>query len=413
MNAVGAERLDRQRGRQRRVDAARDGDDDVAEAVLLDVVAQPELEREPHLLELAERLRDWGLQGAPVGRGPWLSDVDDLDRRQLAALARERAPPHVGQAPPDHLGGIDVDHKQGLLEGGRSRDDHALVVEDDGVAVEDQLVLAADRIAEREIRRIVARAGDEHLLALAVLADVERGCRDVADQLRAGEREVGRRRPRLPDVLADRRSDQRPPVLEQEEVATRREVAILVEDAVVGEEALAVDRLHLAVGADRARVEEIAVEMRRADENDDAASGCSDLAERRLRGADEARPQQQVLRGVAGDGELGEEDEVCAAAARLAEPLEDPGAVALEIADDRVELRERESHQSFCLTVENILSRAVEVMIPARFNGPPATANGGYTCGLVARLLGVDAEVTLRRPPPLDRPLRWDGAALC
>jgi hypothetical protein len=51
-------------------------------------------------------------------------------------------------------------------------------------------------------------------------------------------------------------------------------------------------------------------------------------------------------------------------------------------------------------------------MIPARFNGPPATANGGYTCGLVARLLGGDAEVTLRRPPPLDRPLRWDGAAL-
>lgn len=46
------------------------------------------------------------------------------------------------------------------------------------------------------------------------------------------------------------------------------------------------------------------------------------------------------------------------------------------------------------------------VSIPARFNGPPASGNGGYTCGTVARLLGARAaEVTLRRPPPLDRPL--------
>jgi hypothetical protein len=54
----------------------------------------------------------------------------------------------------------------------------------------------------------------------------------------------------------------------------------------------------------------------------------------------------------------------------------------------------------------------VQVIIPARYNGPPGSANGGYTCGLVAGLLGGAAEVTLRRPPPLDRPLRWDGERL-
>jgi hypothetical protein len=50
--------------------------------------------------------------------------------------------------------------------------------------------------------------------------------------------------------------------------------------------------------------------------------------------------------------------------------------------------------------------------IDARFNGPPGSANGGYTCGVLAGLLGGAAEVTLRRPPPLDRPLeaaRIDG----
>ena len=45
------------------------------------------------------------------------------------------------------------------------------------------------------------------------------------------------------------------------------------------------------------------------------------------------------------------------------------------------------------------------LVIPRRFNGPPDSANGGYAAGLVAGLLENDAEVTLRSPPPLDRPL--------
>jgi hypothetical protein len=49
---------------------------------------------------------------------------------------------------------------------------------------------------------------------------------------------------------------------------------------------------------------------------------------------------------------------------------------------------------------------AEPVTIPARFNGPPSSANGGYTCGLVAGLVGAEeAAVSLRAPPPLERPL--------
>jgi len=44
--------------------------------------------------------------------------------------------------------------------------------------------------------------------------------------------------------------------------------------------------------------------------------------------------------------------------------------------------------------------------IPARFNGPAESANGGYACGRVAALLDTDvASVSLRLPPPLERPL--------
>ena len=45
------------------------------------------------------------------------------------------------------------------------------------------------------------------------------------------------------------------------------------------------------------------------------------------------------------------------------------------------------------------------VIIDRRFCGPPDSGNGGYVCGLTAGFLDGEAEVTLRRPPPLDTPL--------
>jgi hypothetical protein len=42
------------------------------------------------------------------------------------------------------------------------------------------------------------------------------------------------------------------------------------------------------------------------------------------------------------------------------------------------------------------------LIIPARFNGPADSGNGGFACGLVSQLLEGVAEVTLRSPPPLD-----------
>jgi hypothetical protein len=53
------------------------------------------------------------------------------------------------------------------------------------------------------------------------------------------------------------------------------------------------------------------------------------------------------------------------------------------------------------------------LVIPRRYCGPLDSANGGYTCGLLAGLLGTSsADVTLVRPPPLQRELRFDGLDL-
>jgi hypothetical protein len=48
--------------------------------------------------------------------------------------------------------------------------------------------------------------------------------------------------------------------------------------------------------------------------------------------------------------------------------------------------------------------------IPARFCGPPTSGNGGFSAGLLAAFVGGTVEVTLHRPPPLERPLHVDVA---
>ncbi len=48
---------------------------------------------------------------------------------------------------------------------------------------------------------------------------------------------------------------------------------------------------------------------------------------------------------------------------------------------------------------------ARSLSIPGRFNGPLESGNGGYSAGVVAGFLEGAAEVTLRRPVPLDTPL--------
>ena len=86
------------------------------------------------------------------------ADVDDRHLRGRVALALERAAAHVAQPPADRLVGLDVDDEQRLLEPGRAREHLALVVEHDGVPVEDELVLAADGVARRRRSTTLSRA---------------------------------------------------------------------------------------------------------------------------------------------------------------------------------------------------------------------------------------------------------------
>ena len=46
------------------------------------------------------------------------------------------------------------------------------------------------------------------------------------------------------------------------------------------------------------------------------------------------------------------------------------------------------------------------VVIDKRFHGPPGSANGGYSCGLIGKHIIGAAVVRLRIPPPLDTPMK-------
>ena len=52
------------------------------------------------------------------------------------------------------------------------------------------------------------------------------------------------------------------------------------------------------------------------------------------------------------------------------------------------------------------VSPAVDVTIESRFQGPPMMGHGGYVAGLLAERVEGAAQMTLRRPIPLDTPLR-------
>lgn len=61
----------------------------------------------------------------------------------------------------------------------------------------------------------------------------------------------------------------------------------------------------------------------------------------------------------------------------------------------------------------DLSSSSATLVVPGLRNGPPGMGNGGWTAGSIARHLGSRpggpaVEVTLRRPAPLDRPLRVD-----
>ena len=134
---------------------------------------------------------------------------------------------------------------------------------------------------------------------------------DVDDQRHARLPGHGERSAVLPEVLADRQPDVGAEQPHRDELVAGLEVPLFVEYAVVGQVVLEVGRGHLPVDQQRGGV---ARPRRFVDESDDhgrrAEPGLGQLdgqrQERRAARGAERRPQDEVLRRVAGEHQFGE-----------------------------------------------------------------------------------------------------------
>ena len=149
---------------------------------------------------------------------------------------------------------------------------------------------------------------------------------------------------RPPQVLAHRQPNLLSTDLDHRARVSRREVALLVEDAVVGEVHLAVDRKHSPTAEHRRRVIDLPRLLREPDDGDDPLDISRKLAQRVRRVLQKVLAQQQILGRVAGERELGEQHELRALRLRGGYARTNAPRITGDVADSRVQLAERQAH---------------------------------------------------------------------
>ena len=289
--------------RERRVDAPREPDDRPGEAVLLHVVPDPRGERPVDAL---------------------------LDRQGLG----DRPGPQ-----PHRRAGVDLERMEALHEGGRAQGHRAVGVHGEGGPVEDQLVLPTHEVDVGDGDPVLPGPAHDDLLALGLLPHVVGRGVQVQDEARACGDRLAHRRLR-PDVLADRQPHRQPVEVEDAGRGALAEVALLVEDAVVGQALLVVAGGDVPAAQERAGVVDALGRVLGVAEDDvDARHLAGDRGEGPLDPGVEPRAQQQVLGRVAGQGQLGEEDQSGAEpVTRRAGRLDDAPGVAVHVPDQEVDL---------------------------------------------------------------------------
>ena len=214
------------------------------------------------------------------------------------------------------------------------------------MAVEHEFILASHQPAEGDEREVVTRALGEHALALDALARVVGRSGDVHDQGRPGQRLLGGRRSGLPDVLAHRQPDAVRTDVQHSPGGAGLEVALLVEHTVVGQVHLAIDGVDGAVGKHRGGVVHVLGALGKADDRDRPARVRCQLLERCARAREEVLAQEQILGRVAGERQLGEQDQIGVRPAPGLVTGADQREVAVDVADGCVQLAQRQAHVS-------------------------------------------------------------------
>ncbi len=334
MDLAGAQRIDRDGGRQGRIDTAGHAEHDAGEAVLADIVAQAQHHR--------------GIDFGQVGLGRVGRAVGERLRHPFGDVGagesgrRHRLQP-VAAAP-------EIDRQHRLRPGRHGRDQRAGRIDDEGSAVEHQLVLAADLVQIDHRQAGFHGAFARQFQPLVDLAEFER--RAVGDDQQFGARAgQGLGHGGKPDVLADRQAQSQPAKDHRLGQRSGGEDALFVEDAVIGQFVLGADGLDLTVRQQIDRVMDHAVgtHRRRHQQGGAAIGGIGFQAvDRAFDRRQQARPQHQVLRRIADQHQFGKGDQRRAVRRRGRPRGADQRGIAFDIADGRVDLRQRQAEMIGC-----------------------------------------------------------------
>ncbi len=351
VHVLRAHRVARDRRDQRGVDTAGQADQDRLEAVLRDVRPQAHDQRRVDLLVVVQTVRVAARELRLVRRDRLLREDHPVDAQAVVHHARGGVRRRRRQ--------VQVQDHAALGELRGPRHDLAVLVDDDRVAVEDQLVLAADH---GEVRRgaagLLGPLADQ-LQTRVVLVALVGGGVDRDQQARPRRTGGGDAAAVLPEVLADGEGDVHAVDAQDRHAVAGHEVAELVEDAVVRQVVLGEVQDHLAAVQHRPRVlrsagrlavlrlrglaaVEIADDDRQLTEALVGQAGGETL-QRRAGGLHEGRPEGQVLDGIPGQRHLRERHEMRSLLGGVPGPADDRLGVLGEVADARVDLVQGET----------------------------------------------------------------------
>ena len=207
------------------------------------------------------------------------------------------------------------------------------------LAVEDELVLPPHKIGVDDVGPVVGGPGLEHRLPDLPLAGVEGRGRQVHDHLGIAVQGLVVKGPLgVPDVLADIDSDGRVPVADQGIGASRLEVAVLVEDPVVGKILLALDPHKPAAVDDGGRIVDVVGLLHEAHDDQKLRSHVEEGRENLAVLLQKGRLEKEVLRRIARDGKFRKGRNIKGFGHGALKMVADPRGISLEIAHHRIHL---------------------------------------------------------------------------
>ncbi len=254
----------------------------------------------------------------------------------------------------------------------RPRDDLAVRRGDHRVAVEDQLVLRTDQVDVGNRRTGLGGPTGDQRRAHVILGALVRRTIEANHEVYAHFAQRRHRAAVLPDVLADDHAHVHAVQPHDRQGGAGREVARLVEHAVVRQLVFVVGRDDLAAVEQRRRVAwafVVAVQVTDHDQRIPAARILQAPGERlqfgEVRGG-EGLTQREVLDGIAGKHHFRENDQVSTVLDCPASPVQDHRTVAGDITDACVDLCECDTQLGHALIFTHATARCRARCEPSR-----------------------------------------------